>query len=563
MAKEVKDSCHPRCDACDYQKLKNMENNPTVRELRDKIEQLNFRLTECKTENQMLKRNLHLAKQMVCKEVGEPSMDFKALLKHGTEPNFRGRLENVLLLKRKVQDLQGHLKKLEGQTPVVRETPSEVFTKSRIPKDRKAFWRMELERRLARENAERQMSPITKECHELRKKLDAEKVRFRDLNGEVNLLRSELQSQVSKNEEDMGLVQSFRTIENQLQDTLKERAEIRESVAGYRARNKRLDEEITTMKEDLQILYYKAKDNNMLIDTLTDKHKQIQDAIEAEKSIVRQNVERYKHEIGNLKISHEEDVKILDLLQNMTRERNEFIDVLKKDIKSGFVDKDDKVESEETVEIESKSDDDETTIANESPKSDQKPPISVPENEVVVEKEIPSPETKCKVLQMMIDCAKYRALLEAAHVESDRLRYVISVQEKQMNDVATKVVETGRIIMLKNAEKKELSEKIKKLQKLISEKRKKSSVFTQTKNRLEDLAIKIEAQREENDFLRSFLQNAVEKKFEDFDLYRTFVNETKDFFVNALQEIKTTLKQKEESYDDEVAATNEKNESID
>ncbi|GFR02234.1 uncharacterized protein TNCT_586921 [Trichonephila clavata] len=553
MAKEIKDS-HPRCDACDYQKLKNMENNPAVRELRDKIEQLNFRLTECKTENQMLKRNLQLAKQMVVKEVGEASMDFKELLKHGTEPNFRGRLENVLLLKKKVHDLQEHLNKLEGKAPVVRETPSEVFTKKQIPKDRKAFWRMELERRLARENAEKQMSPISKECNELRKKLDAEKARFRDLNGEVNLLRVELQSQVSKNEEDMGLVQSFRTIENQLQETLTERAKLRESLAGYKARNKRLEEEIDSMKEELQILYNKAKDNNMIIDTLTNKHKQMQEAIEAEKSIVRQNVERYKDELKNLRISYDEDVKILHSLQTMTVERNDFIDVIKKDIESGFMDEADK----EELETEPKPDD-ETSVTNESTEPEEKPPNAAPKNEAGVDAETTSPEKKCKVLQMMIDCAKYETLLGAAHVENERLQYVISVQEKQMNDIAMKVVETGRIIMQKNAEKEELSEKIKKLQKSISEKRKKSSVFTQTRNHLEDLAIKIEAQREENEFLRSFLQTAVEKKFEDFDLYRTFVNETKEFFVNALQEIKANLKQKEESYDVGASATNEEN----
>ncbi|GFV42225.1 uncharacterized protein TNCV_3164561 [Trichonephila clavipes] len=555
MAKEVKDS-HPRCDACDYQKLKNMENNPAVRELRDKIEQLNFRLTECKTENQMLKRNLQLAKQMVVKEVGEASMDFKELLKHGTEPNFRGRLENVLLLKKKVHDLQEHLNKLEGKTPVVRETPSKVFTKKQIPKDRKAFWRMELERRLARENAEKQMSPISKECNELRKKLDAEKAHFRDLNGEVNLLRVELQSQVSKNEEDMGLVQSFRTIENQLQETLTERAKLRESLAGYKARNKRLDEEIESMKEELQILYNKAKDNNMIIDTLTNKHKQMQDTIEAEKAIVKQNVERYKDELKNLRINYDEDVKILHSLQTMTVERNDFIDVIKKDIESGFMDEDDK-----ELEAESKSDD-ETSVTNESTEPEEKPPKAAAENETGVEVETTSPEKKCKVLQMTIDCAKYEALLGAAHVENERLQYVISLQEKQMNDIAMKVVETGRIIMQKNAEKEELSEKVKKLQKSISQKRKKSSVFTQTRNHLEDLAIKIEAQREENDFLRSFLQTAVEKKFEDFDLYRTFVNESKEFFVNAIQEIKANLKQKEESYDVIAAPTNEGKESV-
>ncbi|GBL80824.1 hypothetical protein AVEN_26252-1 [Araneus ventricosus] len=556
MPKDTKDA-HPRCDACDHQKLKSLENSPAVRELRDKIEQLNFRLTECRTENQMLKRNLHLAKQMVCKEIGEHSKDFQTLLKHGTEPGFRGRMETVLLLKKKVHDLQDHLKKLEGETPKIRETCSEEFVKKRIPEDRKAYWRMELERRLAKEDAEKQMSPVAKECNELRKKLDSEKARFRDLNSELNLLRAELESQVSKNEEDMGLVQSFKTIENQLQDTLNERAEIRDALIGFKARNKRLEGEISSLKDELQILYNKAKDNNMLIDSLTGKHKQIQEAIEAEKSIVRQNVERYKGELKQLRDYYEDDVKLLDYLQTLTYERNNMVENLKKDIESGLAeDESDKEESEslekEDAEYHEKEDTqqaDDIDLSNEPKAStSQEKALNPDEGQEVSEgKEISISESEAKILQMTIDCEKYKTLLQAAQMESHRLSYIISVQEKQMNDIAMKVVETGRIIMQKNAEKKELSEKIKRLQKSVAEKRKKSSVFMQSKSRLQDLAIKIDALKEENDFLRSFLQSAVESKFEDFDLYRRFVGETKGFFANALKEIKATIKQKNES----------------
>ncbi|KAF8792840.1 Coiled-coil domain-containing protein 13 [Argiope bruennichi] len=554
MPKDVKDA-HPRCDACDHQKLKSLENCSAVRELRDKIEQLNFRLTECRTENQMLKRNLHLAKQMVCKEIGEHSENFQTLLKHGTDPGFRGRLETVLLLKKKVHDLQDHLKKLEGEAPKVRETCSEEFVKKRIPEDRKAYWRMELERRLAKEDAEKQMSPVAKECHELRKKLEAEKTRFRDLNSELNLLRAELDSQVNKNEEDMGLVLSFKTMENQLQDTLNERAEIRDALAGYKARNKRLEGEISSLKDELQILYNKAKDNNLLIDSLTGKHKQIQEAIEAEKSIVRQNVERYKDELKQMKDNYESDVKLLDYLQSLTYERNNMVESLKKDIESGLVEEESDKEDAESTEKEDPQPPVETDLSDEpkSTSSQENPPN--PDDDQALQdapegKKPSMSESKSKILQMTIDCEKYKTLLEAAQMESHRLSYIISIQEKQMNDIAMKVVETGRIIMQKNAEKKELSEKIKRLQKSIAERRKKSSFFMQSKSRLQDLAIKIDALKEENDFLRSFLQTAVESKFDDFDLYRRFVGETKEFFINALKEIRTTLKQKKEPQDE-------------
>lgn len=60
------------------------------------------------------------------------------------------------------------------------------------------------------QSAEKDMNPLVQECWELRKNLDVEKRRFKELNEEVKLLRRELESQVQKNEEDIGIVNSFK-----------------------------------------------------------------------------------------------------------------------------------------------------------------------------------------------------------------------------------------------------------------------------------------------------------------------------------------------------------------
>lgn len=88
---------------------------------------------------------------MVCKEVGGQDIDFQALLKFGTESGSKGRQEDILVLKTKVQELKDYLRELEGDPPTPDETPSEEYAKCQIPTDTKKLWRMELERRLARE----------------------------------------------------------------------------------------------------------------------------------------------------------------------------------------------------------------------------------------------------------------------------------------------------------------------------------------------------------------------------------------------------------------------------
>lgn len=61
----------------------------------------------------------------------------------------------------------------------------------------------------------------------------------------------------------------FQTLEKQLEETLAERAEIRQELNGSRARNKRLTEELASLKEEFELLQKKTKDDNALIDSLT------------------------------------------------------------------------------------------------------------------------------------------------------------------------------------------------------------------------------------------------------------------------------------------------------
>ncbi|XP_054706852.1 uveal autoantigen with coiled-coil domains and ankyrin repeats-like [Uloborus diversus] len=526
------------CSACDFEKLRVMENNPTIRELREKIEQLSIRLTECKTENQMLKKDLNLAKKMVLREVGTHDLELPILLKRGTEAGWKGRMENVLLLKQKLQELRNYLREIEGNAPEPKVTPSEEFAKRQIPYDRKLFWRMELERRLARENAEKDMNPLIQECQELRKTLDKEKTRYRELNDEVKLLKAELQSLVEKNQEDIGIVKSFQTLENQLEESLAQRAELRKDLDGSRTRNQRLAEEKKSLEEELRQLQQKAANNNNLIDSLTHKH--IQEAIECEKKNVQQNIDGYADEMNTLQSNYESDVKIIDHLQYIVFERISLVRDLQKDTDESLMvyinekketgEKSPPSESEEPAETDNNSDEpgsDNALELNEQKADDDQDS----------EKAIQSAK-QTKLLQLKIDCAKYKALLDAAQKESERLNYINSLQDSRMNVIAVQVVEAGKLAMQKNAEIKELLDKLNKLERSYSAKKKTRKVTLPTKNRFEDLKIKMEAQKEENEFLRNFLNSVVCDKANDLDMYKDFVAETKQHFLKVLHELK-------------------------
>ncbi|XP_035205200.1 uncharacterized protein LOC118180188, partial [Stegodyphus dumicola] len=339
------------------------------------------------------------------------------------------------------------------------------------------------------------------------------------------------------------------TVENQLKETLAERAKIRNELAGSKSCNSRLVAEISALKQELQSLYNKANDNNILIDTLTRKHKHIQESIEAEKNIIQRNADRYNDELRKLKRNHEEDIKILDKLQFMVFERNRMILELQNDTTEGlktYVGCEDektdfaseaegKTESENVPEANAKSVDSKTVQS----KTDVN---NLEDNKE--SKEQDDNKRQSKIQKLSIECAKYKALLEAARMESDHIECIISMQESKMNEIAMQVIETERLIATKNIEKKELLEKLKNLQKAISAKKKKAKLYLPPQNRLEELRIKTDAHREENDFLRNFLRNTLKNRGADFVLYQKLVSNAKEYFINALQDVTNTLKQK-------------------
>ncbi|XP_015921849.1 coiled-coil domain-containing protein 13-like isoform X2 [Parasteatoda tepidariorum] len=532
-----------------------MESNPMVRELRDKIEQLSFRLTECKNENQMLKRSLQQAKRMVYKEVGASSLDFQDMLKRGSDSSRKQRMETIIHLKRKLQQLQDYLNQLEGTSSKTQIIECPKVKKS---EDKKDFWKIELERRKAKETTERDVAPLLEESNELRRRLAAEKTRFKELREEVNLLRAELDSQIQKNESDMRLTKSFKTIESQIQDTVEERAEIRRELVGCKARNKRLDDEVSALKGELQTLHTKAQDNNMLIDCYTRKHKQIQEAIEAEKSITQEKMNFYKLELQVLKDNYDSDMEILDSLRNIFVQKHQLLSELKQDIETNFLQvnldeqsqtvlqqdnldeqnqiimEQDNLEKQNQIEAATNKlkDRSSSAVFNETETHPSDEEISV-EGTTIADDSVREQNAAMNLQrrQLHFDIAMYQKLLEASRIEKERLQYIFQLQERQMNGIATQVVETGRLVTAKDIERSNLRERITRMQRTLSKK------ALLSKNELEDLRIKIGGQKEENEFLRNFLLSSVSSRTEDFTLYKKFLYDTKNFFEDAFQEI--------------------------
>lgn len=580
--------CNKRqCNACDFQRLKGMENNPIVRELQDKIERLHFKLLECRNQNQLLKRDLLMAKKVMSQEIGGKSIDFQNLLKHGTEIGWKGRQEKVLLLKNKVKELQDRIQDIEGDGKVVQEAPAET---KQVPNERKLYWRLELERRQVHERAEKDMSYLIDETNDLRSKMDNMKARNRELTQEVTMLRAELHSMTEKNREDNSIIQALHNVENQLKDTLEDKSEIRRELDGARARNKRLTDETILLKEQVTALVNRTNQDNNIIDALNMQHKYLEDLINREKMIGKRNYDRYADEVKKLQSNHTVNTNLLDHLQEFINQKNCMIESIKENVPTDFMgflneaqaalearlralqpeepEKKEEEEEESVKEVEPEKEPVKTGKGAKGGKSDKEPgkekagkepgkektgkggkskeKEKEPEVEEPVEPpELPEPtEEETQIMYLKMEIAKYKTLFEAAEEESQRLSRIIVKQNYRLNEMTLQIVETKRLCMQRDAEKKELEESIKASKESAAEKKRKKKPYETEKelplpvlDPLEELKIQIENLTEENEFLRNFLRANLPERIEDFRLYESIVMETRKLFIATLSDI--------------------------
>lgn len=528
-------SCH-RCGAPKYKNFKELVSNPVIRTLRDKIELLNFRLQDCKSENRMLLRNLKLTKMQKCEDVRSNESNFQNISPKILECTSNESKEILETLKANINELLDHLKQLEAELP---NTPQERFkdlTDNHNLSSEKKLWRLQLEYRLERKNAEKDIKPLVNQCSELRKGVDREKNLFNELNDEIKFLRTEMKNQTVKCKRDVQIMHSISISENQLQKTLNEIEGIRQELEGSQSRNMRLIKELVSLKDELEMVKKKSKDNRVLIDYLTTFQKNMQEAIDNEKLIELQSVDRYDSDIKILKENCKINDEILDLTQCIIHDWSTLLDELKIKVESKFG----KNIEQKKCEKKMKSDDDHKTKMNhmvqshlvESQKTDFESENDDQNNQSILE---------MTIRNLVLESEKYKSLYNAVQMKSQYLQQCLSVQESIMNLISTEALNIGSLFIQINCEKKEMIQKIKKLQKSLEVKRREGTFYVHPKDRLEELRCKVDIQIEENDYLRNFLRSVLCNKFKDLLRVKKFASDIQGYFQMSLCQIKNSI----------------------
>lgn len=128
-----------------------------IQEAEDHLQKLLIELINEKNQNQMLRREVYIARKVVEREVGNNIISFETLLEKSNDEGWMGRYEMCLILRRKIRDLTTLIENLEGEgcVPPPKWKPRKKESTETFPDERIIYWTLELERREVLKNAER------------------------------------------------------------------------------------------------------------------------------------------------------------------------------------------------------------------------------------------------------------------------------------------------------------------------------------------------------------------------------------------------------------------------
>ncbi|GFS53087.1 uncharacterized protein TNIN_125441 [Trichonephila inaurata madagascariensis] len=148
------------------------DNETLVKELQDHIQALNIELNNWKSENQLLKMDIHRAKNVVKREMGGKVESFEDLVKMADEEGWIGQQEMILLLKKELHELNEIFKEkgIRQPSPVRRKRS---ILPEEIPDDRKIHWRLKIERDDVIRHAEKEKQDLIEARDKLKEKVES------------------------------------------------------------------------------------------------------------------------------------------------------------------------------------------------------------------------------------------------------------------------------------------------------------------------------------------------------------------------------------------------------
>ncbi|KAF8796548.1 hypothetical protein HNY73_000909 [Argiope bruennichi] len=264
--------CSCVCCMSDNEQIEN-----TVKDLQNQIQQLTAELSNYKTENQLLRKDINRAKTVVKREIGRNVESFEELVKKMTEDSWIGQQEKIVSLKKELRELKEELKEkgLEAPSPVKRR---ESLSPEQVPNDRKVHWRLKLERESILRQTEREKQDLIEDRDRLKEKCEVILNRNKELEQQIDSIRQELKE--ARKDSNGNFISRLQEVEKKAKFCLEEKSRLRRSVEEEETKEKQLlkkieelNTEIKSQKNTLEnveeILSKKKSDENSLVSSVT------------------------------------------------------------------------------------------------------------------------------------------------------------------------------------------------------------------------------------------------------------------------------------------------------
>ncbi|XP_054713673.1 golgin subfamily A member 6-like protein 4 [Uloborus diversus] len=284
------------------------------------MHRLKFRLLDYQNQNQMLRKELLVAKKVIGKELtGSDDVNIKSFLKLDTFGDFKGRQENILILKDQITEIQNKIQEL-GDVLSDDETEKEPKRKE---KDKSGKDRNITKDILEQQIPCKELKYLIESCCQMKRKIEIWKNRNKELSKEVEVLRLEKERALEKSREGEEAQESYLVTEKELRDRQHERFDLRRKLDLAYSRNQVLAEENQSLQDDIRKMEGKIRDDTTLIEALTDQQGHLQDFLDRQRMIFDNDGRRHREDLREMLVKHSTHTSLLNQIEEMVDEKYE------------------------------------------------------------------------------------------------------------------------------------------------------------------------------------------------------------------------------------------------